>query len=177
MSFVIQSIPQSFNPYVSLVPITAKIYNEPNTIFYDPFKTIDIVTPNYGYYFSYPDLNTDVNVQRKILMNVWDKLESDWIFNYIKVFNYIKKSGSSSSYRLVDSLEEGEIKASTVDLEAKADWLLSKYYKKSDLASTIEKFRSKANLNWWDVNTNANIDRLKDFIYNQIRRKIMKDLS
>ena len=167
------------DPYVSLVPIVTRIYNEPSAVFYDPFRTVDVLIPTnpypYPYSYSYPDLNSDVKIQRKVLMNVWNKLESKWIFSYLKVFNYIKKNGSS--YELVDSLKESETKTSTIDIEDKADWLLSNYYKKSNLAATIEKFRAKTNLNWWDVDTNAHIGKLEDFIYNQIRRKIMNELS
>jgi hypothetical protein len=163
------------SPFVDLVPVATRIKLEPGSIFYDPYRTYDLVYPNSAYYFSYPDLNTDINIQKKILNSVWNKLEDKWVLSYLKIYNYIKKSGST--YKLVDSLEDGAGKTSTVDIEDKADWLLTNYYKKSDLAATIEKFRSRLNINWWDVNTSKYIYDLKNFIYNQIRRKIMNELA
>lgn len=160
---------------VSLIPVSTRIYTEPDVIFYDPFKTFEVVVPNYAYYFSYPDLNTDVSVQRKVLEDVWYHLENEWIYGYLKVFNYIKKSGSS--YKLIDSLREIEKKVSSGDMEDKAEWLLHSYYRKSDLGGTIEKFRKRSNLNWWEVNNKDNINILKEFIYNQIRRKMINDIS
>lgn len=158
------------NPFVSLIPIADRINMDPNTIFYDPYRTYDIAFPNNGYYFSYPDMNTDVKVQRKVLDNVWKKLKNSWILNYLKVFAHIKKSGSE--YEIVS-----HDKNITDDIEGKVDWLLNNFYKKSDLANTIEKFRKRANINWWDVDNDDNIDDLKEYIYNQIRRKIANKLE
>ena len=74
MSFVIQTnpvisyTPTIYDPYVSLVPLST-ILVDPISVFYDPFKTAktyEIVTPNYGHYFTYPDLNSDIKIQNSI---------------------------------------------------------------------------------------------------------------
>lgn len=162
------------NPFVSFIPIQQRILNDPSTILYDPFRTFETYYPNLAYYVSYPDLNTDVKLQTRVLNKIWNLLADEWIYTYTKVFRYIK--GTHGKYSLVDSLSDAE-KNSTGNETDKAEWILSNFYKKSSLAATIEKYRTRANVNWWDLDSDVNQERLKDFIYNQMRRKILVELS
>lgn len=160
---------------VSLVPLQQQILMNPTTIYYDPYRTFDYLLPNIAYYTSYPDLNTDTNIQARVAKKIWKLLANEWIFEYLKIFRYVK--GKKGSYSFVDSVEEANENTSTGDEEDKAEWLLLTFYKKSNLMTTVDKYRIRAGINWWDVDNDDNIDRLKDFIYNQIRRKIMEKIA
>ena len=125
--------------------------------------------PFNGYYMNYPDVNEDITLHKKVVKQVWSKLSDKWIFNYTKVFKFIKKS--NDSFKLVDSMDEAENNSVSDKLEEKADWFLTNIYKKSNLASTIDKFRKKASMNWWNIPDN--MERLNAFIYHQMRRMLL----
>lgn len=163
-----------YNP-VSLLPVATQIMMEPNLIFYDPFRTYDMIMPgSMAYYVSYPDLNTDPKMQSKVLNKIWDKLETKWIYDYVKVFKFI--IGTKGDYHLAKNVKEAEEnQINSADMENKADWLLSNFYTKSKLASTIEKYRAKSGLDWWDVD--KDMDHLKQFIYHQMRRKLFEKIA
>lgn len=160
---------------VALLPVATQIMLQPDIIYYDPFRTYDTIIPgSLGYYVQYPDLNTDVKLQTKVLNKIWNKLESKWIFEYVKVFKFIV--GSKNNYRLAKSLKEAEDNSvNAAEIEDKADWFLSNFYTKSNLASTIEKYRLKTNLDWWNVD--EDIEHLKQFIYHQMRRKLFEKVA
>ena len=181
MSLLIESPIISLNPVstiidpVVMLPVASQILMDPATIYYDPFRTFNMYMPgSLAYYVNYPDLNTDVNMQRKVLNKIWNNLENKWIFDFIKVFKYV--TGSVGSYKLVSSFSEAENnKLHSENMEEKAEWILKHFYTKSNLISTIEKFRNKANLDWWSVDNDQ--DRLKQFIYHQMKRKLLEKLS
>ena len=117
----------------------------------------------------YPDLNTDINLQKKITNSVWTNLSNEWILSYKKLLKYVL--GSPGSYRIATNPRDVVINdIDNENLKSRADWLLKNYYKKSDLINTIEKFRSKLEINLWDVDTDSKL--LKKFINHQIMRKI-----
>jgi hypothetical protein len=159
---------------VSLMPLATDILLE-NRIVYDPFRTFSSYFPlSPVFYTNYPDLNTDLKIQKKVYNKLWDKLENKWIFDFTKVFKYI--NGKKNNYELVSSLTEAENnKYSSEDVEGKAEWFLSNVYKKSDLANTIEKYRKKAGINLWDVEDDK--ETLKAFIYHQIKRMLFNKLT
>lgn len=155
MSIIIQNY-DDFSNFASLVPFTNLPLN------YNPL--------NYGYYVNTQDVNQDLNLQKKVIKYIWNKLSSKWILNYIKVFKFIK--GSKGSFKFVDSIDEAENnKLNNADLEEKAIWLFDTFYKRSNLASTIEKFRNRMEINWWDIEDYK--EELNAFIYHQMRRMIL----
>ena len=160
---------------VSLVPVVADILINPTKIFYDPFRTFGTYMPgSMAYYVSYPDLNSDVDIQKKVLIKIWNKLESKWIFEFTKVFKYI--SGTNGDYKLVSSLKEMESNPlNTNEYENKAEWYLSNVFKKAHLASVIEKYRKNTGLDWWNVE--EDMDNLKAFIYHQMKRRLFEKIA
>lgn len=119
---------------------------------------------------NYPDLNSDIVVQKKIIDKIWNKLKNEWMYNYTKIFTYIK--GSKGNFNFVSSLKEAENnKFTTSDIDDKINWFLSEFYTKSSLLTTIEKFRSNTNVDLWDVDKDESL--LKDFIYHQLKRKLL----
>ena len=160
---------------VNMLPVVTQIYTDPYNIYYDPFRTYSSFFPNsIGYYVSYPDLNNDENLQKKVLHKLWDKLSSKWIFEFVKVFKYIK--GSKDNYELVKSLTEYE--NNNIDsqhMESKAEWFLKNHYRKSDLLGTIHKYVSKTGKNLWDIDDN--LHNFKAFVYHQIKRKLFERIS
>jgi hypothetical protein len=160
---------------VSMVPVVNNILLDPLNIYYDPFRTFGTYMPgSLAYYVSYPDLNTDVDMQRKMLNKIWNKLESKWIFEFTKVFKYI--TGSKGDYKLVTSLKDYESNPiNTAEYEDKAEWYLSNIFKKAHLAGVIEKYRKNTSLDWWNVD--KNMDHLKAFIYHQMKRRLFERLA
>ena len=160
---------------VSMVPVIADILMNPTNIYYDPFRTYGAYFPgSMAYYVSYPDLNSDVDMQRKVLNKIWNKLESKWIFEFTKVFKYI--TGSNGDYKLVSSLKEVESNPiNTAEYEDKAEWYLSNIFKKSHLASVIEKYRKNTGLDWWNVD--SDMDHFKAFVYHQMKRRLFEKIA
>ena len=159
----------------SILPITTQVILNNDKIIYDPFRTFNTLLPYApSYYLTYPDLNTDIKLQKKVFNSIWNKLEDKWIYEYVKIFKYI--TGSKGSYKLVSSLTEAENnKFSSSDVEDKAEWFLSNVYKRSNLANTVEKYRKRSNINLWDVEKDE--DTLKAFIYHQIKRQLFNDIA
>jgi hypothetical protein len=164
----------TFDP-VAMIPIAASIAMNPNLIHYDPFKTYELFMPgSMAYYVSYPDLNTDVNMQRKVLDKIWNKLESKWMIEYIKVFKYI--TGKKGDYKLVKSLREYEENPmNATEAEDKAEWFLKNVFKRSHLAGVIEKYRKRTGLDWWNVD--QDLSELKAFVYHQMKRRLFEKLA
>ena len=157
------------------LPVINKILTNPDKIYYDPYKTFALNYPTVPvYYVEYPDLNTDASVKRKIYDSAWSKFSSDWIYGYSKIFKYFKKSGSN--YKLVRSLREGE-KNNAGNIDEKAAWIITNFYTKSNLATTLEKFRNRTGIDIWDVLDKEYIDNFRSFIYHQIKRKIATEVS
>jgi len=159
---------------VSLIPTSAEIMINPNVVFYDPNLTFNSIFPNYAYYVEYPDLNTDINLQKKILSELWNKLESKWIYDYPKVFKFV--IGNKGEYRLAKSASEAETNTiKNNEMDDKIEWIFNNFYKKSDLISTIDKFRKNLKINLWDLNDYK--DQLKSFIYHQMKRKFLNSIA
>jgi hypothetical protein len=136
--------------------------------------TNTLLLPTLQQQIKYPDLNSDIMVQKNITNKIWRKLKGTWIYNYTKLFKFIK--GSKGNYKLVDSLKEAEHNQyGSQEIENKIDWFLSNIYTKSNLLGTLEKFRANTNLDLWKVDEDE--DLLKDFIYHQIKRKLFNKLS
>ena len=173
---LISLTPVATNLYdpVSLLPVSTQIYLDPTNIYYDPFKTYNALFPSYpGIYVSYPDVNADTKMQKDVIHKIWNKLQK-WILGYVKIYKFVK--GTNGNYEFVTSLTEAENnKINSAELEDKADWILTHFYTKSKLAGTLEKFRTKMNINWWDIEDN--LDILKQFIYHQMRRKILEKFA
>jgi len=181
MSLIINSPIVSLSPLydsvyepVSLMPLVSDIILE-NRIVFDPYKTVSSLLPFTPlYYMEYPDLNTDMKLQKKVYNKYWEKLESKWIYDYVKIFKYI--TGSKGNYKLVSSLSEAENnKASTTDMEGKAEWFLSHVYTRSNLANTVEKYRRKAKVDLWEIENDK--ETFKAFIYHQIKRMLFEKLA
>jgi hypothetical protein len=160
---------------VSMIPVIADILLDQSKIFYDPFRTYGTYMPgSIAQYVSYPDLNTNPDMQKKVLLKIWDKLESKWIFNFVNVFKYI--TGSKGDYRIVKSLDEMKTNPiNTAEYTDKAVWYLSNIFKKGHLASAIEKYRKHTGLNWWDIEDD--MSNLKAFIYHQMKRRLFEKLA
>ena len=160
---------------VVLMPLVNQILMNPNNIYFDPFQVYNSIIPgNIGYYISYPDLNTDIDIQKNILNKIWTKLTTKWVFNFVKIFKYI--SWTNNNYKLISNLDDIEKnKINSEEIENKAEWFFKNFYKRSNLASTIEKYRARTSIDWWDID--KNIDHLKQFIYHQIRRKLLEKIS
>jgi len=161
--------PYNHNPFLYSASLIPGIGPYASPYGYNPYY--ESLFPFGGYAVNYQDLNTDLKLQKKVLNNLWDKLSEKWIFTYDKVFKFIRSS--AGSYKLVSSVDEAENNNDTKDLKGKAEWILSNLYKKSNLASTIEKFRSKTGLNWWNVEASA--EKLCAFVYHQMRRMILNN--
>jgi len=154
--------------------LTPPVYPSLSTVVYptaQPIIATSTVLPTISTVpINYPDLNNDIVIQKKIINKIWNKLKNEWIYNYTKIFSYIK--GSKGNYNFVSSLKEVENnKFSTNDIDEKINWFLSEFYTKSSLFSTIEKFRSNTNLDLWDIEKDETL--LKDFIYHQLKRKLL----
>jgi len=160
---------------VSFIPITTQLLIDDTRVLYDPFRTFSLYFPTVPvYYVDQPDLNTDVNVQKKVFNKLWTKLEEKWIFEFVKIFKFI--SGSKGNYKLVSSLVESENnKIHSEELEEKAEWFLSHIYTRSDLASTVEKYRRKMNIDIWNVEEDR--EHFKAFIYHQMKRMLLNKIS
>lgn len=155
-----------------------RIIANPNVIFYDPNKEFAKAYPLIpAYYVSSPDLNSDAQTKRTIYEKVWKKYK-EWIYGYYKIFKYIKRIDSTNNFTLVSSLSEGEnAKHNVDDTEAKILWVFTNLCDESDIASIVEKYREKKNINLWDVINKKYIDELRDFIYHQIKRKLAKRIE
>lgn len=159
---------------VSLVPTIAQIMVNPNTIFYDPTFSYNTVFPNQAYYVEYPDLNTDINLQKKVFNELWNKLESKWIYDFTKVFKFVV--GTKGNYRLAKSASEAENNTiNNEEIYDKIDWILCNFYKKSDLIKTIDKFRNNLKINLWDIKDYH--DEFKSFVYHQMKRKFLNSIT
>ncbi len=163
-----------FDPVV-LLPVPNQVLLDPYTVHYDPFRTFDAVFPgSLSYYATYPDLNSDENLQKKVLHKMWEKLTSKWIYEFVKIFKYIK--GSKGDHELVKSLTEYESNnVDSGDLEGKAEWFFKNFYRKSDLLGTINKYLSKTGTNLWDLDDN--LHNFKAFVYHQIKRKLLERVN
>ena len=171
----IPSLMTSIIEPVSMIPVIANILLDQSKIFYDPFRTYGTYMPgSMAYYVSYPDLNTDVDMQIKVLNKIWNKLETKWIFEFTKIFKYI--TGTKDDYKLVSSLKEIESNPlNTSEYENKAEWYLSNVFKKAHLASVIEKFRKNTGLDWWNIDKDK--EHLKAFIYHQMKRRLFEKVA
>jgi hypothetical protein len=160
---------------VSLLPLPSQILVSDRQILYDPFRTFDLFFPTVpAFYVTTPDLNTDLKLQKKVLNNIWSKLENGWILDYTKIFKYIV--GSKGNYKLVSSLSEAENnKFSSENMEDKAKWFLSNIYTRSNLVNTIDKFRKKTGVDLWNVDNDE--DMFKAFVYHQIKRFLFEKLA
>jgi len=175
MSLIIDSPFISLSPFinslyepVSLFPFPSQIIIDDRPVLYDPFRTFTTFFPTIpAVYVNTPDLNNDLKLQKKIVNKLWNKLETEWILDYTKIFKYIV--GSKGSYKLVSSLSESENnKVGSENMEDKARWFLTNVYTKSNLVNTIDKFRKKTGVDLWDVDSDE--DMFKAFVYHQIKR-------
>lgn len=145
------------NRYVSLVP---SIYN-------------NYLNQMSGIYT--PDLNNDTTLQRGIINKIWELLIKEWMYDFTKIFKFIKKS--SNGYELVDTLVEMEKNnIDTSHIEDKIAWFVKHIYKKSNLAATLEKYRERTQYNWWEITENK-YDEIKEFCYHQMKRLLLKEYN
>jgi hypothetical protein len=171
MSLLVTSPLVSLYDPVSLVSpfVSPRILVNDTDVLINPLR---VVVPTA--LVEYPDLNNDLRLQKKVYNNIWNILKDEWIYDYVKIFNYIV--GTKNNYKLVSSLKEAEDnKNITEDMESKALWFLLNFYNKSKLASTIEKYRKKANINLWDIEKDDNT--LKAFIYHQMKRMLFEKIA
>lgn len=109
-----------------------------------PLGVNPIYTP---YPYSYPDLNNDNDVQRRFTLYFWYKLKRHWIIKFMKKLSkYIDPSNYSD---ILDSI-----------------------YTKRSLAESLEKFRIRMNIDWWDLKMYKHT--IKKFIYYQIKKKLKR---
>lgn len=109
-----------------------------------PLSINPIYTP---FPYSYPDLNSDNDVQKRFTLYFWYKLKRHWIKKYMKK---LSKYIDSKNY----------------------NFILNGLYTKQSLAESLDKFRIRMNLNWWDLKLYKHT--IKKFIYYQIKKKIKK---
>lgn len=117
---------------------------------------------------SYPDLNKDVNIQHKVLNNLWLKLLKIWSYDFIKIWSYV--TGTKGSYKLVDDTKDADESNQQIELKHKIKWFFNTIYTKKDFLNTIFKYKTYTKLDIWNIDNDTYY--LKKFIYHQIRRRI-----
>ena len=152
---------------VSLVPNISNLISNNESIFLNNrlFNPIIGISPMT---VSYPDLNKDVNIQHKVLNNLWLKLLRIWSYDFIKIFSYV--IGSKGSYKLVDDIKDADEANQQIELNHKIKWFFNTIYTKKDFLNTIFKYKKYTNLDLWNIDNDTYY--LKKFIYHQIRRRI-----
>jgi hypothetical protein len=158
----ITNIPQII--YKDSTPILRQLYLDSiylsNPIY--PIKT----------YIKYPDLNSDPDIQIKIIKNIWKKLKYKWIYEFIKIFRFIKRY--DDTYTLVDSIYESKNnKDISSNIEKKASWFLKNIFTISDLAKVLTKYKHHINVDYWNIDKDK--ERLKRYIYHNIKHKILNN--
>ena len=144
--------------YVGPVIVTPSLYNHPNTYLLNEYIS------------TLPDLNRDNELQKKFTIYFWKKLRDEWMHDYIKLFKYIV--GKKGNYRVVSNETEFRKNKSfdSLNKEDIINYILSEIYTKSMLATSLDKFRTKMNINWWDLRYFKKT--LKNFLYYQIKKQI-----
>lgn len=108
------------------------------------------INPVYTPYpYSYPDLNSDNQVQKRFTLYFWYKLKRHWIKKYMKK---LSRYVNADNYKYV----------------------LNGIYTKQSLADSLDKFRIRMGIDWWDLKMYKHT--LKKFIYYQIKKKVKREL-
>ena len=146
--------------YISPIALATNRIGSSNSLYQDDIgiksKLVGSITsvginPIYTPFpYSYPDLNNDNQVQKKFTLYFWYKLKRHWIKKYMKK---LSKYVNSDNY----------------------NYVLNGIYTKQSLAESLDKFRIRMNIDWWDLKLYKHT--LKKFIYYQIKKKVKRALA
>ena len=97
---------------------------------------------------SYPDINNDIEMRRKIVNYFYNVINDSWITYYFS--NLLKYFIiENNEIKLIKSLNNlSDIKDNN---SLKKNYILNKYLKKSNIERLINRFRKINDINWWEV--------------------------
>ena len=119
---------------------------------------------------SYPDLNEDEEILSKIMYNLWNKLIKLWIYDYLKIINYV--TGSKGNYRLVDNIQDANSENQNIELENKIRWFFNNIYTKRSFFKSIIKYKKYMNIDIWDIDKEPKY--LKKFLIYEMKKRILR---
>jgi hypothetical protein len=123
---------------------------------------------------SYPNLNTDSDLRRKVTEYFYDKLKSNWMkYHFLDLYQMIHVKDNTAS--LISNLSNLESEEKEKHANIKLQFLLNNYLSKNDLYMLLKKFVKINQLNWWDLKKHS--DKVKLFIHHKISKYIKQEIS
>jgi hypothetical protein len=118
---------------------------------------------NYPNVVVYPDVNNDYEMRRKIAKYFYEIINESWITYYFSsLFKYFVIE--NNNVKLVKSLDNLSNKDSNLMIK---NYILNKYFKRTNVEKLINKFRKINNINWWEVKKHQ--DKFAKFILSKLK--------
>ena len=121
---------------------------------------------NYPNVVVYPDVNNDYEMRRKIAKYFYEVINESWITYYFSsLFKYFVIE--NNNVKLVKSLDNLSNKDSNPMIK---NYILNKYFKRTNVEKLINKFRKINNINWWEVKKHQ--DKFAKFILSKLKNHL-----
>ena len=165
----------------SINPNTGKIeFRRDN--FVDLFGTVNLADINRTYITdislmsrpiirtnpSYPTVNNDPILRKKVVKYFFNKLVDDWLYgSFSDVGKYVIVKDGKAEFSKITSESDNTMN------DIKARYITEEIFTKHDLLEVIDKDVRKQNVNWFDLRTKHKSD-LKDYIHGKIKKHLIK---
>lgn len=136
--------------------------------------TYGTYVPLYPSVVSYPNVNSNNNLQSKVTEYFFDKILKNWLrFHYLELYQLIKISNNKAE--LISKLSDLNVTKSESENGLKYEFIVDNYLTMNDVRDLLTKFVKLNNINWWDLKKHS--EKIRKFIQHKVTKYIKRQIS